>query len=806
MNDEAATKTGAYLCQGCGLGDRLDVAQLAELAKSDGGAAVVRRHDMLCSAAGVAQINADIAEQNLTHLVIGACSRRAKTEAFNFAEVAPAVAPADGNGAAAAVAVARANLREGVIWTQPDTDEARETTQEMAADYVRMACAEARHMRPPAASAQRATNRRILVVGGGVSGMTAAVESAAAGYPVLLVEKTGQLGGWTRRLHRRLPAAEPYSAPRENDIGDLVARVEADRAITVFLNATVTRTSGAPGRFSVDITGADGVATENIGAIVQASGFSRYDAGRLPEFAVGKTPDVVDQMALEQLAADAGDAAIKRPSDGAEVTSVVFVQCAGQRSDKPGHLPYCSGFCCNVSIKQALYFKARNPAADTHIIYTDLRVPGNGEDFYRAAQEAGVAFTNGVVERVEVGDGGDGDGDGGGGLAVHFRDNILGEDAVAAADLVVLATGQVPNSGVDIAATGSPAATVDSAATNGGGSGDGDSGGGDSGSDGNSGDRDSAAATGNGGGQAVVPVESILNLDYRQGPDMPHLKHGFSDSHFICFPYETRRTGIYTCGPVRRPMDIQQAVEDATGAAMKAVQAIENAGAGRAAHPRAGDLSFPSFRREGCTQCKRCTVECPFGAIDEDETGYPQFNESRCRRCGTCMGACPVRVISFENYSVDTVGQQIKAIDMPDEFDEKPRILILACENDAYPALDMAAHNRIEYNAFVRVIPIRCLGSVNLIWVTDALNAGFDGIMLMGCKKGDDYQCHFVSGAALAHERMSKIDDTLEQLQLEPERVQGYEIEITDIRRVPQLINDYAAKIDAIGMNPFKGF
>jgi len=78
--------------------------------------------------------------------------------------------------------------------------------------------------------------------------------------------------------------------------------------------------------------------------------------------------------------------------------------------------------------------------------------------------------------------------------------------------------------------------------------------------------------------------------------------------------------------------------------------------------------------------------------------------------------------------------------------------------------------------------------------------------MLMGCKKGDDYQCHFVSGAALAHERMSKIDDTLEQLQLEPERVQGFEIEITDIARVAQLINDYAEKIDAIGMNPFKGF
>ena len=107
------------------------------------------------------------------------------------------------------------------------------------------------------------------------------------------------------------------------------------------------------------------------------------------------------------------------------------------------------------------------------------------------------------------------------------------------------------------------------------------------------------------------------------------MKQGFTDSHFICFPYETRRTGIYTAGPVRRPMDIPQAREDATGAALKAIQALENAELGRAAHPRSGDLSFPKVRLEGCTQCKRCTVECPFGAIDEDAKGFPLFNESR---------------------------------------------------------------------------------------------------------------------------------------------------------------------------------
>jgi len=297
---------------------------------------------------------------------------------------------------------------------------------------------------------------------------------------------------------------------------------------------------------------------------------------------------------------------------------------------------------------------------------------------------------------------------------------------------------------------------------------------------------------------------SVLNLEYRQGPDMPQFKYGFADSHFICFPYETRRTGIYAAGPVRRPMDMMQAQEDATGAALKAIQAVENAEKGRAAHPRAWDLSFPTARLEGCTQCKRCTVECPFGAIDEDEKRFPKFNEERCRRCGTCMGACPVRVISFENYSVDTVGNQIKAVNVPDQFEERPRLLLLACENDAYPALDMAGIQRLSYSAYIRAIPVRCLGSVNTIWITDALSAGYDGVMMMGCKKGDDYQCHFVKGSELASYRMSKIGDTLKQMGLEEERVITHEVAITDHERVAKLINDYAAQIQEIGLSPMK--
>jgi quinone-modifying oxidoreductase subunit QmoB len=736
----AEMKTAAYLCGGCGIAERLDVGQLAKIAEREGKMNLVREHAFLCSSEGVQSIRRDIEAEGVTHVAIAACSRRAKTDAFDFP----------------ALALSRANLREGVIWVQPAGDEAREVTQEMAGDYVRMACAEVKKMQVPAGAPETGRNRRLLVVGGGVSGMTAALGAARAGYEALVVEKSGELGGWVAKLHRRVPDREPFHDPVATGIAELIAAVGEEPRIKVHLFTRIAQTSGAPGRFSVRLTNDSGVTwVEEAGAIVQATGFTPYDASRLAEFSYGASPNIVDQAELEALARAAGTRPIRRPSDGARTRKVVFVQCAGQRDDSGRHLPYCSGHCCGTSIKQAMYFKGSDPEVDTIVLYTDLRTPGSGEDFYRAGQAKGVTFTKGKVSAVEVS---------GEQCRVTFRDLILDEEVVIDdADLVVLATGQVPNSGVDIEQPERPDAN---------------------------------------GAQPV----SILNLAYRQGKDVPQLRHGFSDSHFICFPYETRRTGIYTAGPVRRPMDIGQAADDATGAALKAIQAIENARLGRAAHPRSGDLSYPIVRLDGCTQCKRCTVECPFGAIDEDEKTYPVFNESRCRRCGTCMGACPVRVISFENYSVDTVGAQIKAVEIPDESEQKPRILVLACENDAYPALDMAGMQRREYSAFVRVIPVRCLGSVNTIWVTDALNGGWDGIMLMGCKHGDDYQCHFVKGSELAGIRMSKIDDTLKQLALETERVTTCEVAITDLERVPQLIADYAKVIEGIGLSPMKGF
>jgi quinone-modifying oxidoreductase subunit QmoB len=218
------------------------------------------------------------------------------------------------------------------------------------------------------------------------------------------------------------------------------------------------------------------------------------------------------------------------------------------------------------------------------------------------------------------------------------------------------------------------------------------------------------------------------------------------------------------------------------------------------------DPTFPEFGMQRCTACKRCTEECPFGTLNEDEKGYPQLNINRCRRCGICMGACPERIISFQNYSIDGMSSQIRAIEIPEEDEGKWRVLAFMCENDAYPALDMAGVKRLQHSASIRVVPVRCLGAINQVWIADSLSRGFDGVMLLGCKYGDNYQCHMIRGSELAVERLGKIQETLDRLQLEADRIQYVEFPIDDYTRFPQVVDDFMANLEKIGPNPFKGF
>ena len=118
----------------------------------------------------------------------------------------------------------------------------------------------------------------------------------------------------------------------------------------------------------------------------------------------------------------------------------------------------------------------------------------------------------------------------------------------------------------------------------------------------------------------------------------------------------------------------------------------------------------------------------------------------------------------------------------------------------------MAAMKRHQVSPWIRVISVRCIGSINKIWLSDALSAGYDGILQIGCKPGDDYQCHFVKGSELADIRMKKIGDALASLALENERVTQFEVAIDEYDKIPQIINEFVESIEEMGPNPFKGF
>lgn len=739
------SKLGVYICTDCGIGESLNIEDLQKIAK----APICRTHPFLCSQEGAQVIRDDINNEGVNKIVVAACSQRVNYDVFNYDPLK--------------YVTERVNLREHVIWSHPPNTE---ETQAMAEDYLSLGVTRASKSEPPEPKITD-LNRTILVVGGGVTGLTAAIEAAKAGSQVVLVEKKAELGGWSKKMYRVFPTKAPFSELEKPGIDTKIAAANGNENIKIYTSTTIKKIAGEPGMYDVTVEKGGSEETFTIGAIIYAIGWKPYDASKLDNLGYGKFKNVVTNVEMEELALNGK---IARPSDGKPAQSVVFVQCAGQRDE--AHVPYCSSVCCNVSLKQAMYVRESNPDAGAYIIYKDMRTPGLYENFYKAAQDdEGIFLAKGEILGIEE--------EADGSLLVEVNNLLLGKTVRIKADIVVLATGMLTNMIPEDYEVNNLTPEYIGTITK--------------------------KETTDGVTEELEPVPISLNLSYRQGPEMPHLKYGFPDSHFICFPYETRRTGIYAAGAVRHPMDALQASADAAGAALKAIQCLELTSQGKAVHPRSGDQTLPEFRLESCTQCRRCTVECPFGVLDEDEKGTPQEHPYRCRRCGTCMGACPQRIINFKNYSIDMISSMIRSVDVPDESEE-PFILGFICENDAYPALDLAGQNRIQYSPNFRFISLRCLGSTNLVWIADALSKGIDGIMLIGCKFGDDYQCHFIKGSQVANERLGKVQETLDRLMLEAERVQQVQLAINEWDNLPEILDKFSERLKELGPNPYKGF
>lgn len=410
-------------------------------------------------------------------------------------------------------------------------------------------------------------NKSILVVGGGISGITAAVEAAEVGYNVYLVEKNASLGGRVAQNNQYFPKLCPPSCGLEINF----RRIKDNPRITYFTLAEVEIISGDEGAYAVKIKVNPRYVNDNctacgdcaaactteipnelnygmdtikaaylpfdfafpmryvispaiigtpeaqkckdackynavdldikpetidltVGSIIWATGWQPFDAGKVEYYGFGKHKNLITNVMMERLAAHNGPTKgkIVRPSDGKEIGSIAFVQCAGSRDEN--YLPFCSSVCCLASLKHTRYVREQYPDARIFIFFIDIRALGKFEDFYvQVTKDEKVFFVKGKVAEI-VEDSATG------ALTVTAEDQLSGKLTKETVDMVVLATGMVP-------------ATA----------------------------------------EKKVPAQ--ISYD----------ENGF-------LVRDSNRPGIYGAGCVRKPLDVASSVQDATAATLKAIQ------------------------------------------------------------------------------------------------------------------------------------------------------------------------------------------------------------------------------------------
>ena len=410
-------RIGVYICHcGTNIAATVDVEAVAEHAAGLPGVVVSRDYTYMCSEPGQALIKNDAREQGLNRVVVASCSPRMHEPTFRGAAEDGGVNP---------YRTEMANIREQCSWVHQDLGAATAKAKALVAAAVAKAA-----QLEPLHDREVAVTPGVVVIGGGVAGLVAALDVAEAGFPATVVEKSDHLGGRVAELNRTFPDLEPV----EDWLDGLVERVETHQNVTVYLNAEVTEVEGYVGNFEVTVGGKPEPEHVDAGAVIVATGYQPFDPQRKPEFGYGHYPQVITTLEMEERLA-AGDLTV----DGEAPEEIAFIKCVGSRDVQVGN-PYCSRVCCMVCAKQASLVREHLPDSRVSVFFMDVRTFGKrGEEFFDEARQSGVRYRRGNVSEIYRR---------GERVVLRYEDTLLRRTVEHEADLVVLAVGMEPRDDV----------------------------------------------------------------------------------------------------------------------------------------------------------------------------------------------------------------------------------------------------------------------------------------------------------------------------------------------------------------------
>ncbi|MFH0864641.1 MAG: CoB--CoM heterodisulfide reductase iron-sulfur subunit A family protein, partial [Bacteroidota bacterium] len=412
-------RIGLYICWcGTNIAKMVDVEAVTdELAKFPN-VVIAKNYKYMCSDPGQDLIIKDIKENKLNRIVVAACSPRMHELTFRKALAKAGLNP---------YLFEMANIREQDSWVHEDRVEATLKAKALIAAAInRVIYHESLDERTVD------INDSSLIIGGGISGLTAALEIANAGKKVFLIEKSDKLGG----LVNNIDLSFPYLYSTQQLIKSKIRQVSNHPDIKLFLNTEIKDIFGYIGNFETKfITKNNKEETLLFGNIIVATGLKTFDPSGISEYGYGKLPDVITSLELEQMLLKGK--VIKK--DGKTPNNIAIIHCVGSRNKK--YHEYCSRTCCLTALKYANQLRSALPDLNIFEIYADMRAMGKGcEELYTLTSKKDVMFLMydqqdelPVVKKAESGDNCD--------MLVNFNERLSGESIEVPADMVVLMVG-----------------------------------------------------------------------------------------------------------------------------------------------------------------------------------------------------------------------------------------------------------------------------------------------------------------------------------------------------------------------------